>query len=106
MKDWTPIILALIALVGGGGGIYSALTVGATRRKMIAEAASINANTTTVLGKSAVELLTPLRERIRELEAEVEELRDTVHSLTRQVAERDATIHALRGRPRPGRGHT
>lgn len=79
MKDWTPIILAFIAMLGGGGGIYAAFTVKATRRKLVADAEAVNANTTTVLGGFAVDvLLKPLRERIAELEKEVEELRRRV----------------------------
>jgi hypothetical protein len=93
VKDWTPIILAILALAGGGGGLYSALTVGATRRKMVAEAAQVQANTTTVLGGFAVDvLLKPLRERIQELEEEVEGLRQRV----RQAYEAQEEIERLR----------
>lgn len=93
MKDWTPIILALLALLGGGGGIYSELTVGATRRKMVAEASQVQANTTTLLGGFAVDvLLKPLRERIQELEEEVEELRRRV----REAYEAQEEIERLR----------
>lgn len=88
MKDWTPIILGLLALLGGGGGLYSALTVGATRRKMVAEAAQVQANTTTLLGGFAVDvLLKPLRERIAELEQEVDELRRRVRDSYRREEE-------------------
>ncbi len=88
MSTWTPIILALLALLGGGGGVYSALTVGATRRKMVAEAAQVQANTTTVLGGFAVDvLLKPLRERIAELEVEVDELRGRVRESFRREEE-------------------
>lgn len=93
MKDWTPIILAVLALLGGGGGIYSALTVGATRRKMVAEASQVQANTTTLLGGFAVDvLLKPLRERIHELEEEVEDLRRRV----REAYEAQEEIERLR----------
>lgn len=102
MKEWLPIILALIGIVGGGGGIYSALTVGATRRKMIAESEGITANTMTVLGRSAVELLEPLRLRVKELEAEVESLRSRVRDLTAELSERDATILRLSRRRSTG----
>ena len=88
MRDWTPLVLGLLALLGGGGGIYSALTVGATRRKMVAEAAQVQANTTTVLGGFAVDvLLKPLRERIAELEKEVDELRRRVRESFRREEE-------------------
>lgn len=107
MKDWSPVILAAIALVGGGGGLYSALTVGATRRKIVAEAAQVQANTTTVLGGFAVDvLLKPLRERIAELEQEVDELRlrvrqayeaqDEIERLRRQIQRYELEIAQLR----------
>lgn len=107
MKDWTPIILALIAVIGGGGGIWSALTIKATRRKLVADAEAVNANTTTVLGGFAVDvLLKPLRERIAELEQEVDELRRRVREsfrreeeldrLRSQIAEAEAEIGRLR----------
>lgn len=107
MNSWTPIIVSVIALLGGGGGLYSALTVGATRRKMIAESAQVQANTTTVLGGFAVDvLLKPLRERIAELELEVEALRrrvreayavqDELEQLRAQIRRYEAELATLR----------
>lgn len=67
-------------LIGGGGGAIVLALVQAllNRRKLGADTAS-------VLTKAAAELVQPLRERIHELEAEVDELRARVRSTVDQL---------------------
>lgn len=97
MTSWTPIVLALVALLGGGGGIWSALTLRATRQKLIAEAGKTQADTATALGTFAVEVfLDPLKTRVRELEAEVEALRSKV----REAREAEEEVDRLKRRLR------
>lgn len=107
MKDVTPILLGLIALLGGGGGIWSAFNLRATRQKMIADAQKTQADTATALGTFAVEVfLDPLKTRVKELEAEVELLRQRVREareaeeevdrLKRRLREAEDQIAALR----------
>lgn len=107
MKDWTPVILGLIALLGGGGGIWSVFNLRATRRKMIADADKTTVDTATALGSFAIEVfLDPLKTRVRELEAEVNQLRERVREardaeeevdrLKRKLRAAEAEIIALR----------
>lgn len=89
---WLVIVLAVIAMAGGGGGLYGALTVGSARRKMTAESDGITAATIALLGKSAVEMLDPLLARVHELEAEVDSLHTKVRALRAELSEREHTI--------------
>lgn len=115
MKDLMPVVLALIGLVGGGGGIWSVVNLKATRQKMLAEAGKTNVDAVTALGNLAIDVfLDPLKTRVKELEAEVGQLRQQVREardaeaevdrLKRKIAAKDdeiaalqATIVALRG---------
>lgn len=99
---WLVIVLAVIAAAGGGSGLYSALTVGSARRKLTAESDGITATTMALLGKSAVDMLDPLRQRVHELEDEVDGLREKVRNLTAEIADRDRTIVQLRQSRRNG----
>lgn len=103
MKDWIPLLVAALAVLGAGGSVYSLITLGATKRKLLAEAASINATTTTVLTQSAMDLLAPLREEATDARAEVKKLRAEVRELTAMmrrwksaIVEPTATLDRLR----------
>lgn len=67
-------------LIGSGAGaiLLSLVQALLNRRKLGADTAS-------VLTKAAAELVQPLRERIRELEGEVDELRARVRSTVEQL---------------------
>lgn len=67
-------------LIGGGigGVVVTAIQAMVNRRKLGADTAS-------VLTKAAAELVQPLRDRIHELEAEVEELRARVKQTVEQL---------------------
>lgn len=85
MTQWQPVILAVLALlstVGAGGGLVALLNLKATKRNLLAAAEAAQANTTTVLTKSALDLLTPLREEAAEARTEVKKLRTEVRELT------------------------
>lgn len=97
MNSWTPIVLALVAVLGGGGGVWSALTLRATRQKLIAEAGKTQADTATALGTFAVEVfLNPLKTRVKELEEEVDQLRQRV----REAREAEEEVDRLKRRLR------
>lgn len=95
MSGWVSVVLAVLALLGGGGGVYSMATVGATKRKMLADTEATKAGTVAVLGKAAVELLEPLRTRVRELETDVDQLRQRVRRLNEDLDTRDQRIGVL-----------
>lgn len=67
-------------LIGGGGGaIVLALVQALLNRK------KLGADTASVLTKAAAELVQPLRDRIHELEAEVDELRARVKNTVAEL---------------------
>lgn len=99
---WQAVIGA-VAVVGGGAGVWSLLTLGATKRKLVAEAESLNAATVSSLSKSALELMEPLRARVHELEAEAREARkeasearEEISTLRTTVADLTAVLRAWR----------
>lgn len=83
------LLLSAIGLVGGAGGAAALLTVVLQRRKFKADAAD-------VLTDTALTLVAPLKERIRELEAEATRARREVASARREAASAREELAALR----------
>lgn len=80
-----PIIIAIIAgvaTIGAGGGVYSALTIRAQRRNLNAQAGKADAERVTLLGTTAVQMLKPLQERIEHLEARLDVANDKLDRVT------------------------
>lgn len=87
--NW-PAILGAVGAIGGLGGMAAFAQVLISRPKLRADAAD-------QISDTAVGLLAPLRQRIGELEVEVEQLRSTVRRLNLDLDERDRTIRRLSG---------
>lgn len=86
MRD--PIIIAIIAgvaTIGAGGGVYSALTIRAQRRHLTAQADKADAETVTLIGTTAVQLLAPLREEIAAVRAEAGQVRTQLRRALEQI---------------------
>lgn len=94
----SPLIIALLGLVatvGAGTGVWSLLTAGATKRKLLAEADSITASTAAALSQSAREMLVPLRERVRELEHEASEARREAAAARQEISDLRTSVADL-----------
>lgn len=98
----------LLIGLGGGGVVGTAISAVLQRRKL-------GADTAAVLSKTALELVEPLKERIDELQDEVDTLRTKVRETTQELddcrAESRAKDHRIReledaqyDRQRPQRG--
>lgn len=79
---WVQTLLAVVAILGGGGGLAALATVLSQRRKF-------KADTADVLTDTALTLVEPLRTRVTELEAEQRQARV-------RMSEQDAEISELR----------
>lgn len=125
--SWVQILITVVGLLGGAGGIAAVATVAVQRRKL-------KADTADVLTDTALQLVEPLKARVRELEgevqttrrsavaanSEVERLRDSVRDLATvvrrwraEILAPDATLEHLRemvrtvpAAPPPANGRT
>jgi chromosome segregation ATPase len=109
--------MAVITVLGGGGGIVALVTVGATRRKLIAQSDETVAGAVKVLMGGATDLVEPLRKaldsaegradkvnsQLREARTELDGLRLQVEAmagqlrrLQRAILAPDATLEHLR----------
>jgi len=71
MNPWVTVVVALLGLLGTGGGIAALLTVRATRRKILAQASQIQADAdesvagaVKVLIGGAADLVAPLKREL------------------------------------------
>src|SRR5215472_7307056 len=64
----------------------------AKNRKLTSEATHLETEDVQVISATALQLLTPLRERVRELEVECTELRIQVRDLTTEVGHQRALV--------------
>lgn len=92
-SDVAQWLLAAGGVAGVTGGVVAAFQSRATRRKIDAEAAKLDADSDHVITQRAntvnamaLGLLEPMEHRIRELTAEVDQLRRRVHKLSDLVA--------------------
>jgi len=83
---WIAVIGA-VATLGAGAGFWSVLTLGATKRKLIAEAKLSEANTAALLSQSAREWIERLEQRVQAAEAEADGLRRAAHAARGEVDE-------------------
>ncbi|WP_431728568.1 hypothetical protein [Verrucosispora sp. TAA-831] len=87
--SWVQTLLSILGLVGGAGGIAAVATTLIQRRKVRADAAD-------VLTDTALVLVTPLRERVAELEAEAAGARREVTSTRTEIAQAHSEVGDLR----------
>jgi uncharacterized coiled-coil DUF342 family protein len=80
-----PEIMTALGAVGGLGGLATALTVFLQRKKFKAEAAD-------VLTDTALTLVEPLQQRVKEVTAEAREARDETRRSRVEVAELRETL--------------
>lgn len=92
--DLLPVVLAAITLLGGGGGIWSLLTVGRQRRQLSAHATQLEAQSreaiaTTVktLSTTAVDLVAPLQRTLQLAEARGDALNARLQQARSEVAQ-------------------
>lgn len=103
-SDVAQWLLAAGGVAGVTGGLVAAFQSRATRRKIDAEAAKLDADSEHVITQRAntvnamaLGLLEPMEHRIRELTAEVDQLRQKVHTLSDQIAVQRNQITMQRG---------
>ena len=89
-------VVGAVATLGAGAGVWSLFTVGATKRKLLAEAESSTASTAAALNRSALELMEPFRQRVHELEAEARQARQETAAARQEAAEAKEEIADLR----------
>lgn len=82
---WVTALGLIAALIGAGGGIWNALNIKATRRKLSAEASKAEVDAIAIVGKAAVDLLEPFRARVRELNSEVDVAHARINSLCNEI---------------------
>lgn len=92
MASLVDLVVAGVGVLSGGGGIYAVLTSRATRRTLIAGADKTDAEAGEVINRTAIVLLTPLHNRIKELEVEVSTLRRRVREVNDALDERELTV--------------
>jgi len=99
---WLTIAMGVLTLLGGGGGLYALLTLGATRRKILAEATSIKAgadetvaDAAKVLIGGAADLVEPLKRELREVRVELAAVRREADMLERKAGHLDRTLTRL-----------
>lgn len=94
----SPTLVALIGAIGvlgGGAGLWSVFTLGATKRKLMAEADSMNAGTAALLSQSARDMLADANAARAELAAareQLAELRQAMGELTAMMRRWRAAI--------------
>jgi SMC interacting uncharacterized protein involved in chromosome segregation len=110
LPEWATILISVILSAGGAGTIVKLLTIRADKRQLAAGTDKMEMEAADILTKSAVVLLTPLREelaranaKINELDVQVGELKATlnqeritsevrIRQLETQIAERDREL--------------
>ena len=100
---WLTVALAGLTALGGGSGLWAALTVGATRRKITAEADEANAGAVrTIIGGAtdSVKLLRQLLDdaevRVERVNAELRLARAQVDELSREAEHAFGEVRRLR----------
>ena len=86
---WVQILLSVLGVLGGAGGITAIATVVLQRRKFKADAADVITDT-------ALTLVDPLRQRVKELEAEAAGARKETASAHQEAAAARAEIREFR----------
>lgn len=92
--DLLPIILAVITLAGGGGGVWSLLTVGKQKRQLVAQANQLEAqgreqiaNTVKTLGAAAADMVEPLQRTLALAEARADTLNAQLQQARAEVGQ-------------------
>lgn len=88
MAGWLQVVLAVLGLLGAGGGLYALLTVPQQRRKIDADASRIISNT-------VEDLLGSARDQITFLKTELTETRQTVVRLHKASNTLEQRINGL-----------
>jgi hypothetical protein len=86
---WQAWVLAAIGAIGGITGLTSLLLVPSQRRKARADAAA-------VVVDSAIDLLGPLREEVRELKGELVKVERLVRLIRRELERPSPSVERLR----------
>lgn len=84
---WIGQILGILGALGGLGGIGAMLTILIQRRKYNAQASKLDATAADQITDTALILVKPLRERVRELEQEVATARGHTSSMLTELGE-------------------
>lgn len=87
--NWPIILASAVALLGGGGGLWSALTIGSQRRKLAAETAAIHT-------ESALKLVGAVRTDAEGARVEAAEARREAAEARREATDTRRHVTAIR----------